>query len=72
MAVEVVMPKWGMSMQEGHIGQWLKQEGEEVDEGEELVEVETEKITNVVESPAAGILARILYPTGVDVPCALT
>ena len=68
MAVEVVMPKWGMSMQEGHIGQWLKQEGEEVDEGEELVEVETEKITNVVESPAAGILARILYPTGVDVP----
>lgn len=68
MAVEVIMPKWGLSMQEGHIGQWLKQEGEEVNEGDELVEVETEKITNVVESPASGILARILYPTGVEVP----
>lgn len=68
MAVEVLMPKWGLSMQEGLIGQWLKQEGDEIRAGEELVEIETEKITNVVESPAAGILARILYPVGSEVP----
>lgn len=68
MASEVVMPKWGMSMQEGLIGQWLKQEGEPVEAGEPLVEVETEKITNVVEAPVSGILARILYPAGIEVP----
>jgi len=64
MATEIVMPKWGLSMQEGLINRWLKREGERVEQGEPLLEVETEKITNVVEAPASGILARILYPAG--------
>lgn len=64
------MPKWGMSMQEGLILQWLKQEGEPVAEGEPLLEVETEKMTSVVESPAAGTLARIVYAAGCRVPVA--
>ncbi len=68
MAVEIVMPKWGLSMQEGTIANWLKAEGDEVQAGEELVEIETEKITNVVEAPASGILARIIHPQGVKVP----
>ena len=68
MATEVVMPKWGLSMQEGLIGQWLKCEGDRVEQGEELVEIETEKITNVVEAPASGILARILHPAGSTIP----
>lgn len=68
MAVEIVMPKWGLSMQEGVIANWLKSEGDEVQEGEELVEIETEKITNVVEAPASGILARIIHPQGAEVP----
>ena len=68
MAVEIVMPKWGLSMQEGLIGQWLKQEGDAVEKGEPLVEIETEKITNIVESPASGILARIIHPAGSTVP----
>ncbi|MDX1524545.1 MAG: alpha/beta fold hydrolase, partial [Anaerolineae bacterium] len=68
MAVEVIMPKWGLSMQKGLIGQWLKQEGDEVQAGEEIVEIETEKMTNVVESPTTGILARIVHPAGVEVP----
>jgi len=68
MAVEVVMPKWGLSMQEGLIGQWLKREGDHIEKGEELVEIETEKITNVVEAPASGILARILHPAGSTIP----
>jgi pimeloyl-ACP methyl ester carboxylesterase len=58
------MPKWGLSMQEGLIGQWLKREGDWVEQGEPVLEIETEKITNLVEAPAAGILARILYPVG--------
>lgn len=68
MAFEIVMPKWGLSMQEGLIGRWLKQEGDFVQEGEELVEIETEKITNVVEAPASGILARIIHPAGSTIP----
>ena len=75
MAVEIVMPKWGLSMQEGLISQWLKREGEPVQQGEPVLEVETEKITNVVEAPASGILTRILYPAGstiaVTVPIAI-
>ena len=64
MAVEIVMPKWGLSMQEGLIAQWLKHEGDEVEKGEIIVEVETEKITSGIEAPESGILARIFYPVG--------
>src|SRR5207244_2581919 len=62
------MPKWGLTMQEGLIGRWLKQEGDVVEKGEPLLEVETEKITNLVEAPASGVLARILFPAGSTVP----
>jgi pimeloyl-ACP methyl ester carboxylesterase len=68
MAIDVTMPKWGLTMQEGYIGQWLKIEGDLIEEGEPLVEVETEKMTGVVEAPASGVLARILSPAGQDVP----
>ncbi len=68
MAFEVVMPKWGLSMQEGLIVQWLKQEGDSVEKDEPLLEVETEKMVSVVESPASGILARILQPAESRVP----
>jgi hypothetical protein len=64
MASELVMPKWGLSMQEGLIARWLKQEGDPVEKGEAVLEVETEKITNLVEAPASGVLARILFPSG--------
>ena len=59
-------------MQEGLIGRWLKQEGDPVEKGEALLEVETEKITNLVEAPASGILARILFPAGSTVPVTRT
>ncbi len=64
MPTEVLMPKWGLSMQEGKINLWLKREGEAVQKGEPIAEVETEKITNVVEAPASGTLARLCYPEG--------
>jgi pimeloyl-ACP methyl ester carboxylesterase len=62
------MPKWGLSMQEGLISRWLKQEGDAVSQGEPVLEVETEKMTNLVEAPAGGVLARILFPAGSTVP----
>src|SRR5207302_432253 len=67
MPAELVMPKWGLTMREGLISRWLKQEGDAVAQGEPVLEVETEKMTNLVEAPAAGVLARILYPAGTTV-----
>jgi pyruvate dehydrogenase E2 component (dihydrolipoamide acetyltransferase) len=58
------MPKWGLTMKEGKITTWLANEGDTVQKGQELFEVETEKITNVVESLASGILFQIVVPTG--------
>jgi pyruvate dehydrogenase E2 component (dihydrolipoamide acetyltransferase) len=60
MATGVYLPIWGMQMEEGKIVKWLLCEGDRVEQGEPLVEVETEKITNIVESPCSGILARIM------------
>ena len=60
MAVGVYLPIWGLQMEEGKVVKWLVSEGDRVEKGDLLVEIETEKITNVVESPAAGILAKIV------------
>jgi len=68
MATLIPMPKWGMTMQEGTIGTWLKAEGEVVEVGEEIVEIESDKAIQLVESPASGILARILVAAGETVP----
>jgi len=68
MAVEVVMPKFGLTMQEGTIQQWFHAEGDSVTNGEALFEVETEKVLYEVESPADGVLATILYPVESVVP----
>ena len=62
------MPKWGLSMQEGAIVQWWKEEGAVVAAGEDLVDIETTKITNVFQSPRAGTLRRIAAQTGETLP----
>jgi pyruvate dehydrogenase E2 component (dihydrolipoamide acetyltransferase) len=69
MATFFTMPKLGMNMVEGHIVGWLAKEGEPVREGQPLLEIETDKATNEVESPASGILAKILHAPGEDVAC---
>ncbi|MEW6636601.1 MAG: acetoin dehydrogenase dihydrolipoyllysine-residue acetyltransferase subunit [Actinomycetota bacterium] len=62
------MPKWGLSMTEGTVVQWLIEEGTELQSGDEVVEVESEKINNAVESPAAGVLRRQVAQEGDVVP----
>src|SRR5271170_760022 len=69
MAVEVVMPKFGLTMNDGIIKRLLKQPGEAVAEGEPLFEVETEKVLNEVPSPAAGVLVAFLFNEEDTVDC---
>jgi pyruvate dehydrogenase E2 component (dihydrolipoamide acetyltransferase) len=71
MAVEVTMPKFGLTMHEGTIQRFFKHPGEPVAMGEPLYEVETEKVLYVVEAPAAGTLAAWLHPEGAVVACGL-
>ena len=68
MASEIVLPQWGMEMQDGTIVRWLKQEGDAVAEGEPIVEVETAKLQTELESTASGILSRIVAQEGQIVP----
>jgi pyruvate dehydrogenase E2 component (dihydrolipoamide acetyltransferase) len=56
----IVMPKWGLSMAQGKVTGWLKQPGSQIAVGDEIVEVETDKIAGVVEAADAGVLRRIL------------
>ncbi|VAW07194.1 hypothetical protein MNBD_ALPHA01-225, partial [hydrothermal vent metagenome] len=56
--IPLLLPKWGMDMAEGKIGEWLVSEGERVTAGMELLEIESEKITNVLDAPADGVLRR--------------
>ena len=68
MATEIVLPQWGMEMQDGTIVKWLKKEGDPVKEGEPIVEVETAKIETELESTASGILVHIMVAEGTLVP----
>lgn len=65
----VTMPRWGMVMTEGQVSGWLAGEGSEVRSGQEVVEIETTKITNVMEAAASGMLRRQVVPPGTVAPC---
>jgi 2-oxoglutarate dehydrogenase E2 component (dihydrolipoamide succinyltransferase) len=67
-AVDVVMPQMGVSVSEGTITKWLKQQGEQVEADEGLLEISTDKVDTEVPSPASGTLTQILVQEGETVP----
>jgi pyruvate/2-oxoglutarate dehydrogenase complex dihydrolipoamide acyltransferase (E2) component len=69
MSVDIVMPFLAETMDEGTIAVWLKQVGDRVEFGDDLVEIETDKLTTVYQSDAAGVLLEILAQPGETVPC---
>ncbi|MDA1477248.1 dihydrolipoamide acetyltransferase family protein [Bacillus changyiensis] len=68
MAVEVVMPKLGMSMKEGTVSVWNKKVGEAVAKGESIASIHSEKIEMDIEAPAEGTVIDIKVPEGQGVP----
>lgn len=60
----IAVPKWGIEMVEGTITTWNKSEGDAVAKGDEVFEMESDKIVNVWDSPVAGVLRRVLVPAG--------
>ncbi len=63
-AVDVVMPQMGVSVSEGTITKWLKQEGEAVEADEPLLEISTDKVDTEVPSPASGTLTQVFVREG--------
>lgn len=68
MAFEIKMPQLGLTMEEGTVAQWLKQEGDTVAKGDVLLEITTDKLTSEIESEADGVLLKIVAKEGEDVP----
>ncbi len=63
----IVMPKWGLAMQEGMLAAWHVAEGQEVTKGQEIADIETSKMANALESPVSGPLRRRLVGEGATV-----
>ncbi len=71
MATDVKLPRLGQGMESGTIVKWLKAEGDAVEKGEPLFEVDTDKATQEVEAEASGVLLRISVASG-EVPVGQT
>ena len=65
--MDITMPKWGMSMQQGHLVEWLVAVGDQVTVGQPLATVETEKVDADIEAPEAGTVIALLVEAGTDV-----
>lgn len=72
MAQRIIMPKQGLQMTEGVITEWLKREGDIVQEGEPLFEMETDKLSITIDASASGTLLKILFEEGEIIPVAET
>ncbi|PIC73376.1 dihydrolipoamide acetyltransferase family protein [Sporosarcina sp. P17b] len=67
MAIEVVMPKLGATMEEGTIVSWLVQVGELIEEGDPIAEIQTDKIVMEIEAETTGYLLKTIYDAGATV-----
>ena len=65
--MDVTMPKWGMSMQEGLLTEWLVSAGDTVAEGQAMATVETEKVAAEIEAPVSGTVTELLADAGTEV-----
>ena len=66
--VPILMPKWGLSMKQGTLSSWLVEEGSEISPGDEIMDVETDKIANAVEATDGGLLRRRVGTAGETYP----
>ena len=64
MATNVLLPQWGMNMEDGLLVKWLVKEGDTVEADQPLVEIETAKIESELESPVSGVVAHIMASEG--------
>ena len=64
----ITMPKWGLAMEEGVLARWAAEEGADIALGQEILDIETTKIANVLESPVAGVLRRKVAGEGETLP----
>src|SRR5438552_17049214 len=71
MATEIKLPRLGQGMESGTIVKWLKSEGDTVEKGEPLYELDTDKVTQEVEADASGVLLKIVVQEG-EVPVGKT
>ncbi len=62
--MDIILPKWGMTMQDGVIAEWLVAVGDTVTEGQGVAMIETEKVETEVEAPAAGTITELLFEAG--------
>lgn len=60
MSTDVILPKWGLTMEDGTVVAWHVAEGDTVRQGDVIAEVETEKIEMDLEAPCDGVMARII------------
>jgi len=69
MVTEVRMPRLSLTMEVGTVIEWRKAVGDRIAKGEELAEIETDKVNAALEAPAGGFLRSLLVAAGVEVPC---
>jgi pyruvate dehydrogenase E2 component (dihydrolipoamide acetyltransferase) len=69
---KVIMPKWGLSMSSGKITEWIAAEGDQISDGDDLVEIDTDKIAGALEASDEGVLRRVIAQEGEDVPVGAT
>jgi len=64
--VNVTLPKWGLTMEEGTLVEWMVKEGDRVKAGQVIASVETDKVSNELESPSDGAIVKLMYAAGTE------